>query len=72
MAEQPFGYLDDHGVACGEIGALAWLLSEVVRLADDADGMTAAALREEIRRVAGMARDKASVRHARRVVNGDG
>ena len=65
-------YLTDHAEACGEIGALSWLLAEVMQLADDADGMTAARLRVEVQRIAGMARGKPSVSRARQVVNGDG
>ncbi|MCA1673793.1 MAG: hypothetical protein LC799_16850 [Actinobacteria bacterium] len=67
----PSAYLTDHAAACLEIGELAYLLLLVVQLAEDADGMTASVLREEIRRIAGMARDKASVQRARQVVNGD-
>lgn len=71
MAEQQRPYLADHTAACEEIGALSWLLAEVVALAEDADGMTAGPLREQLRRIAGMARDKVSVQRARQVVNGD-
>ncbi|MGH3991046.1 MAG: hypothetical protein ACRDSN_01120 [Pseudonocardiaceae bacterium] len=64
-------YVSDHAAAREEIGALAWLLAEVVRVADDADGMSADQMRAEIRRVADTARGKASVQCARGV-NGDG
>ena len=63
-------YLTDHGDACEEIGTLAWLLSEVVRLSDDSGGMTAVdPLREQLRHVAGLARDRVSVQRARLMVN---
>ena len=65
-------YLSNHGDACEEIGGLAWLLSEVVQLSDNAPGRTAGQLREELRRIANQARGRASVQRGREVVNGDG
>lgn len=50
--------------ARGEIGALSYWLAEIVRLAQDADGMTAGPLREEIRRIAEQVQDRDSVRRA--------
>ena len=58
--EQLPPWLTDHGAACEEIGVLGWLLARVVRLADD-EGYDEDMLREELRRIAGQARDRASV-----------
>lgn len=66
-------YLSDHNAACEEVGALAWLLSEVVRLSDDSGGMTAVdPLREQLRHLTELARDRASVQRATRVVGSHG
>lgn len=51
-------------VARSEIGALSYWLGQVVRLAEDAEGMTAGPLREEIGRIAEQVRGRDSVRWA--------
>jgi len=50
-------WLTDHGAACEEIGALGWLLAQVVRLADDG-GCDEDRLRAELRGIADRARDQ--------------
>lgn len=51
---RPPEYLTDHHAAQSEIGVLAFWHTAVICLADDADGMTAGLLREEIRRIDGL------------------
>lgn len=67
---EPRAYLADHDAALQEIGALAYWLVVVIELADDADGMTAGPLREELRRVAEHVRGRESVRRAEQVTHG--
>jgi len=53
-------WITDHAAAVQELGALAWLLGQVVALADD-ENADEATLRRDLRRIAGHARGKASV-----------
>ncbi|MGH3939741.1 MAG: hypothetical protein ACRDTG_14155 [Pseudonocardiaceae bacterium] len=64
MSTSEPAYLTDLHAAHSEIGALASWLTVLIRLAQDADGMTAGPLREEIRRIAGQVRDRESIRRA--------
>lgn len=62
-------YLTGLRVAHGEIGMLAYWHTVLHRLAENAEGMSAGALREEIRRVADAVRDRESVRRAGEVTS---